>query len=414
MFHADKKSIRWHLWALPTALVLVYSCTSKPIHQPTNSLDLFTAWFITPSIISHNALATASLSQKSIDSLAASIRAQHDHDSGACSTVVVDSASLMYSLGWKPPKAFNKDSLYPLIIYLHGGTGTTRTDKGTTAYTMLSQIADSMRVFLASPSSNRMAPFWSPVGQYRILQTIRHMQLWYPIDPKKIFLVGVSDGATACYAAANTIFEPFAGFVAISGFGGMLPRIGIPIIPENLMQRPIYNISAGNDRLYPAEATHQFITWLTEHNVPVEAKVYEHEEHGFDYRAQEIPTIINKLKAWSKPDSKSVVAGILPNYAARVPHVLSLISQSTSSQGSLQVFWKGDTLYCKSAGLNQAKLYFTTATVAATIPCVINNKKITISAHPGSAQDYFMLAQATQNPYVNPEQFQLLAIHFNQ
>jgi len=113
------------------------------------------------------------------------------------------------------------------------------------------------------------------------------MTLHYPINPDKVFLAGVSDGATGCYAVANTMCGPFAGFIAVSGFGGMLPQMGIQLFPSNIMQRPIYNVNAGKDRIYPIEEVRKFLDWLTNSGVAIERKEYPDELHGFDYRGKE-------------------------------------------------------------------------------------------------------------------------------
>jgi len=175
---------------------------------------------------------------------------------------LTDSTGTVYGLGLRTPRAIRMDTTYPLVIYLHGGTGSERNDKGDSAFLMLEALADTFSLFLASPSANRYAPWWSPTGLLRILQTLRYMTLHYPINPNKVFLSGVSDGATGCYAAANTINAPFAGFIAVSGFGGMLPAVGMHLVPANLALRPIYNVNAGRDRIYPIDLVKRFIADL--------------------------------------------------------------------------------------------------------------------------------------------------------
>ena len=64
----------------------------------------------------------------------------------------------------------------------------------------------------------------------------------------------------------------------------MLTQMGLTLVPSNLMQRPIYNVNAGKDRLYPVEYVAKFVEWLKSEGVDITSRFYPDEEHGFDYR----------------------------------------------------------------------------------------------------------------------------------
>jgi predicted peptidase len=216
------------------------------------------------------------------------------------SVTVSDSDGTPYALGIGLPRNFDRNRACPLIIYLHGGIGTEISDKGERAWEMLGGLRDSIDLFLASPSGNRFAPWWTPRGMGRITHAVRYVSTMYNVAPDKIFLAGVSDGATGCYAFASaTGGGPFAGFFAVSGYGGMLPNLGAPLSVENLKKRPIYNVNGGKDRLYPIDAVNQFIEYLREAGVPVTNKVYPDEGHGFDYREREYAELIRRIREWS-------------------------------------------------------------------------------------------------------------------
>jgi hypothetical protein len=136
------------------------------------------------------------VTESEIDSFCRYFRCLSQPESGC--VVLSDTTGKPYSVGYRTPHTFRHDSTYPCIIYLHGGTGTSLTNKGELAYEMLDMLTDSMKLFLVSPSANREALWWSAAGLSRILQTLRYMTLHFPINPDKVFLVGVSDGATGC------------------------------------------------------------------------------------------------------------------------------------------------------------------------------------------------------------------------
>ncbi|GBU20336.1 hypothetical protein R80B4_00212 [Fibrobacteres bacterium R8-0-B4] len=217
---------------------------------------------------------------------------------------VNDSDGTPYALGIGLPHNFDRGRAYPLIVYLHGGIGTELSTKGEHAWEMLGGLRDSVDVVIASPSGNRFAPWWSHRGMERILHAVRYVGIMYDIDTDKIFLAGVSDGATGCYAVASVMGGggPFAGYFAISGFGGMLPNLGVRLSIDNLRKRPIYNIQGGKDHLYPIEAVNGFINYLRGEGVQIADKVYPDEGHGFDYKEREYSEIAGRIREWSLKD----------------------------------------------------------------------------------------------------------------
>ena len=298
-------------------------------------------------------------------------------DTGTVRVRLTDSAGLAYGVGYTTPPGMAFDTCYPLIIYLHGGIGTERNDKGDSAFLMLKSLADTFRLFLASPSANRYVPWWSPIGLSRILQTLRFMTLHYPVNPRKMFLAGVSDGATGCYAAANTISAPFAGFIAVSGFGGMLPMLGMQLAPRNLIQRPIYNVNAGRDHIYPVEQVKEFIRLLQEEGVGLTSKIYPDEKHGFDYRAKEMGTLANLVRTWSRPDAPGLSWTFVPGCPNLPANLLDWTL--TADNASVNAFLRHDTLVIHSEGIRM---------LTASFPGIPSGKKITCRILSGDEKPY--------------------------
>jgi acetyl esterase/lipase len=332
----------------------VLSCQSPQPQHPDPVL--FERWFtataceVPPGILGTPAPV--------LDSMCSALRKQSP--AGQFRTVLADTSGISYTIGYQTPLKVRNDTTYPCVIYLHGGTGTTLSDKGDSAYKMLAMLADSMDLFLVSPSANRYAFWWSASGLSRILQTLRYMTLHYPINPDKVFLAGVSDGATGCWAAANTIAAPFAGFIAISGFGGMLPQLGMEMHPENLMQRPIYNVNAGNDRIYPIAAVNMFLDRMERAGVGVKRTVYQDEEHGFDYRLKEAGTLCTLVRAWSIPRSGGVCWSSAAGYPVNIDHCIAVKRTENAESFSLRGFCRNDTFFLRTSGLARLQMYFDT------------------------------------------------------
>jgi acetyl esterase/lipase len=358
-------------------------------HAPSRvaSVEQVVECFLNPAFCSLVSQKTIIISLKQWDSLVHQAIHARALTPGIFTTVLKDSLNVDYTLGYTTPSTLRTDTTYPLIIYLHGGTGSTLSTKGEKAWDMLRPMADTFNLFLASPSANRYTPWWSPAGIGRILQTLRYMTLHYPINPDKVFLAGVSDGATGCYAAANSIPSPFAGFIAVSGYGGMLPAVGIPLVPSNIMQRPIYNINAGKDRIYDINRVNKFLDWLEQQGARVQRKEYPEELHGFDYRDREFGTIAHYIRTWSRPTDKSqlnwsIVEG-LPNCA---DNLLGFIPDDAGGNRNINGFWKNNTLHIASEGLREAVVNFPGVDKETITVCINKKRPRRIRAMPIDAR----------------------------
>jgi pimeloyl-ACP methyl ester carboxylesterase len=382
------------------AFLLILSCQSQ-VALPQMTIEQFVGCFLHPVSCVFDSPKAVTIPRERWDSLAYRAVRVNALTSGVFTTILRDSSDVEYTLGYTTPAVIRADTTYPLIIYLHGGTGSPLSTKGEKAYDMLRPLADTFNLFLASPSANRFSPWWSPSGIGRILQTLRFMTLHYPINPDKVFLAGVSDGATGCYAAANTIPTPFAGFIAVSGFGGMLPSIGMTLIPSNIMQRPIYNVNAGKDRIYDIVQVNKFLDWLVGLGVPVERKEYPDELHGFDYRDKEFAAIAHYIRTWSKPSDKRQVnwteVAEFPNCA---DNLIGFIPDNASLSRHITAFWKTDTLVINAEGLREAVLSFPNIDKE-TITVRINKKQSRrIHALPGNAPLSYRLMMHSCFPIV--------------
>ena len=330
-------------------LCIFFTSCDKPSKPVT--LALVKNWYLNPTQES-----TAELARHSILSIDSLLESCKSFQNGAFSDSLVDISGNRWILGFKTPDTIEAAKKYPLIIYLHGGTGVTVNNKGEKAYEMLSPLIDSIPLFLASPSANRTTRWWSSDGLYRILQTVRYMNLRYPIDESKIFLAGVSDGAAGCWAAINCINGPFAGFIAISGYGGIVPSTGIDLFPTNISQRPVYSINGGKDHLYPIDIVTGFLDYMQSQGVNIIRSIHPDEAHGFDYREKEFGALCTLLRSWSKQSvqhgSWIFTAGV-PN---RPDNCIDYQFGEVSSTRSFSWKLDSDTLKINATGLKTITL----------------------------------------------------------
>lgn len=313
--------------------------------------ELYARWFVNPTQTRSDSLEELSVSE--LREAVALVTARMTGAPGQGSVRLTDPDGTAYTIGYATPASLEPGTRYPLIIYLHGGIGGATDTKGERAYEMMLPLNDSLPVLLASPTATRGAPWWSSAGLERILQTLRYMSLHYPVDPRRVILTGVSDGATGCYAAANAIPAPFAGFIAISGFGGMLPSVGMPLATGNLMQRPIYNVNGDKDHLYPPGAVEPFLDELEKQGVGVIRTRYEDEGHGFDYREREMGQLVGLLRKWRRPAERRGIAWrILAGVPNRADNLVSWRTQpNLSGLPAINAYWHNGRLVVTSLGI---------------------------------------------------------------
>ncbi|MBD3316379.1 MAG: hypothetical protein GF344_11385 [Chitinivibrionales bacterium] len=331
-----------------TALeILLFSCgCGRPRSEGLQRR--FAEWYVGLSDRDHAALVEADLSPRELDSIAHAARPQKTA-TGKLIRTLRDGNGTEYNVGIYCPHEIPSTKRLPLIIYLHGGIGTTLNTKGEHAYEMLMPLTDSIPLLLASPSANRHTPWWSYDGMERILQTVRYMTLHYPVDPDRIVTAGVSDGATGAYAVANAACGPFAGFIAVSGFGGMLPRLGMQLVPDNLMQRPIYNVNAGKDHLYPIKHVNAFLDRLDANGVGLVRKDYPDEKHGFDYRDKEWASLVKLLRRWRRPASTGIAWTFIPGVPNYPPGLAAW--KAPKKAAIIRGHWERNLLHLSASGL---------------------------------------------------------------
>lgn len=392
-------------------VALLFCSSPDKSYSNFDLLNIFEKWFISADSSLPKPL--LKLSDVEIDSIVKVIRKKSIKGRGR--VILRDSCGKEFIVGFSTPLNYREDTLYPCLIYLHGGISTEFSTKGEKAYEMFNFLADSMDIFLVSPSANREVPWWSPIGISRILQTLRFITLYYPIDPNKIFLAGVSDGATGCYAAANTIPSHFAGFIAVSGFGGMLSYFGIKLSSENLMQRPIYNVNSGKDRLYPIEVVNEFLDSLQEKGVNIFRKIYPEEEHGFEYRYKEAGEICKIIREWSKPQNPSIYARIPQDFPYCFDHILSIKKKKELQSQSLfvQAYCEGENYYIKQQGIEEITLYFDESCDCINKILTNTNKRVKVKLieFKGNNQNKLRLLKQVSCPYF-PKLLKVVNINF--
>jgi phospholipase/carboxylesterase len=146
------------------------------------------------------------------------------------------------------PETYAGDRELPLVVALHGGSGTGREF----VWTWLRE-ARSRGFLLLSPTS--VGPTWALMGpdedNASLLAMVEYVASHYRVNRSKILLTGLSDGATYTLLGGLTEGAPFTHLAPLSGV----------MHPENehngnlgrAARRPIYLVHGAQDWMFPVQ-----------------------------------------------------------------------------------------------------------------------------------------------------------------
>jgi predicted esterase len=105
------------------------------------------------------------------------------------------------------------------------------------------------------PSGWREEPWWSDDQTASLRAILEDIKRDYNVDENRVFLSGVSDGATGIYYIATHDTTPWAAFLPLNGYMLVLrsPELELraSIFLNNLRDKPFFLVNGGRDPLYP-------------------------------------------------------------------------------------------------------------------------------------------------------------------
>ena len=145
------------------------------------------------------------------------------------------------------PEHYSPDRAWPLVMALHGGSGTGR-------QFLWSWLRDvrSRGAILVAPTS--VGATWALMGEdvdtpniVRILDFIRSS---WAVDPARLLLTGMSDGGTFTYVSGLEAGSPFTHLAPVSA--AFHPLLAQMIAADRLRGLPIHIVHGALDWMFPA------------------------------------------------------------------------------------------------------------------------------------------------------------------
>jgi len=137
----------------------------------------------------------------------------------------------------------------PMIIIMHGmGGNGPNTIRG-----WMERLGDE---FIVLCPTYPMGAWWSKNAEELVLNLIKETGASYNIDPDRVFLAGLSNGAIGAYLMGMFYPDHFAGIVPIAG--SITKRYLHFLV--NLNNTPTYMIQGEHDPVFPIELARRWVT----------------------------------------------------------------------------------------------------------------------------------------------------------
>jgi predicted esterase len=205
---------------------------------------------------------------------------------------------LTYSL-YVPDSAREGQPL-PMIVILHGMGG--RGDS--TLQRWRKRLNDE---FIILCPSYPMGAWWTLSAEELVLQLIRETKMRVSVDPNRVFLAGLSNGALGTYMIGAFYPDYFAGIIPIAGAISEPHYLHFLI---NLTHTPVYSIQGQYDPIFPIHHSLRINQILNDMKYPLTYR--EHTEkgtaHGGHFLPEsEVPPLVEWLKKQQREPYSTVV-----------------------------------------------------------------------------------------------------------
>ena len=145
--------------------------------------------------------------------------------------------------------------------------------------------------FLAIPSGETGAEWWTPVGAGNVLSILDTARRTYDIDENRVLATGFSDGGSGSFYLALAAPTVLAGVVPLNGHMSVAQAGGLEVHLRNFVDVPVYAINTDNDQLYPAAGVKPIFDALKELGAPVTWREIKGFGHDPSYLSTERPAI---------------------------------------------------------------------------------------------------------------------------
>ncbi|UCC81266.1 MAG: hypothetical protein JSW64_07900 [Candidatus Zixiibacteriota bacterium] len=153
------------------------------------------------------------------------------------------------------PSSYHPGAPTPMLVHLHGVVMRPKINPNPEEYIgniALMAHADKLGWLVLFPFGQKGASWFDEVGMPNIMSLVRTAKVNFNIDDDRVYLSGLSDGASAAFLFAMTMPTDFAAFAALNGSMGAGSGEGdFSTYAPNMANTHIYVTTANRDRYFP-------------------------------------------------------------------------------------------------------------------------------------------------------------------
>jgi hypothetical protein len=223
------------------------------------------------------------------------------------------------------PETYDPAHRYQVRFHLHGGVSNSRETAERRGRNGIGRLAGAEQIYVL-PASWSDAPWWSTAQLENLRAILDTLKRTYNVDENHVVVSGVSDGGTGAYYVAMRDATPYASFLPLNGFIGVLNNEELHIegdlFPGNLRNKPLFVVNGGRDPLYPIAAVEPYLEHLVKRQVNITYKPQPQAGHETSWW----PAVKDEFETFVRDD-------------AREPYPDRLTWETTDTRGSGRVHW---------------------------------------------------------------------------
>ena len=200
------------------------------------------------------------------------------------------------------PQNYDSTKAYPFIICLHGAgfDGNSYLDR------WQPRLGD--RYILACPTFE-FGAWWTKEAEELVMSVIKTVMSQYHVDPDRVFLTGMSNGAIGTYLIGLNHADRFAALIPMAG---ALPDPLLPLL-DNARTTPLYLIHGIKDDVIPSKYSQNVEDYLLKRGYSV---IYQEHDRvhpmagGHFFPREELPALIDWLETMRRvalPETITIV-----------------------------------------------------------------------------------------------------------
>jgi len=200
------------------------------------------------------------------------------------------------------PDNYDPAIRYPVRVYLHGGVSRPKRENGEFWRNEARITRNDAVVVIPSGWSESL---WWQDSQIENLQGIlQDLKRTYNLDENKVFLLGISDGATGAYYQGFKATTPWAAFLPLNGHPIVLANPATEsdgdIHVTNLRNKPLFVINGDEDPLYPTSSVRPFLSLFDAAGVLIDFRAQPNAGHDTSWWEDEAPAMDAFMAEWSR------------------------------------------------------------------------------------------------------------------